>query len=94
MLTFKIENPELENKFIEVAKSQKKAVEDVVLDAMKYFINMQKEDKLIYTKKDPLKHLHKVKVEFDDEDLSDVKPYSHIEDSAQYIHDLRRKRNS
>ncbi len=94
MLTFKIENSELESKFIEVAKSQKKAVEDVVLDAMKYFINMQKEDKLIYTKKDPLKHLHKVKVEFDDEDLSDVKPYSHIEDSAQYIHDLRRKRNS
>jgi len=25
--------------------------------------------------------------------LSDVKPYAHIEDSAQYIHDLRRQRN-
>ena len=94
MLTFKIENSELENKFLEVAKSQKKAVEDVVLDAMKYFINMQKEDKLVYTKKDPLKHLHKIEREYDDEDLSDVKPFDHIEDSAKYIHDLRRRRNS
>ena len=94
MLTFKIENPELENKFIEVAKSQQKAVEDVVLDAMKYFINMQKEDKLVYAKKDPLKYLHKIEREYDNEDLSDVEPYNHIEDSAQYIHDLRRKRNS
>ena len=90
MLTLSIENPELENKFLEVAKNQKKAVEDVVLDAMKYFINMQKEDKLVYTKKDPLKHLHKIEREYDEEDLSDVKPFDHIEDSAKYIHDLRR----
>ncbi len=94
MLTLSIENPELENKFLEVAKSQKKAVEDVVLDAMKYFINMQKEDKLVYTKKDPLKHLRRIEVDSDDEDLSDVKPFDHIEDSAKYIHDLRRRRNS
>ncbi len=94
MLTFKIENEELENKFLEFAKQQKRAVEDVAIDAMKYFMSMQKEDKLVYTKKDPLKYLHKIEREYDDEDLSDVKPYSHIEDSAQYIHDLRRKRNS
>ena len=94
MLTFKIENQELENKFIEFAKNQKRTVEDVAMDAMKYFMNMQKDDKLVYTKKDPLKYLHKIKREYDDEDLSDVRPYSHIEDSAQYIHDLRRKRNS
>ncbi len=68
-------------------------MEDVVLDAMKYFINMQKEDKLVYTKKDPLKHLHKISREFD-EDLCDDTALTHIEDSAQYIHDLRRKRNS
>ena len=94
MLTFKIENAELENKFLEVARNQKKAVEDVVIEAMKYFINMQKEDKLVYTKKDPLKHLRKIEVDLDDEDLSDVKPFDHIEDSAKYIHDLRRQRNS
>jgi hypothetical protein len=94
MLIFKIENQELENKFLEVAKNQKRAVEDVVIEAMKYFINMQKEDKLVYAKKNPLNHLHKIEKEFDDEDLSDVKPFSHIEDSAKYIHDLRMKRNS
>ena len=94
MLTFTIENQELENKFLEVAKSQKKAVKDLAVDAMKFFIDMQKEDELVYTKKDPLKHLHKIKVDLDDEDLSDVKPFDHIEDSASYIHNLRRKRNS
>jgi len=92
MLTFKIENEELENKFLEFAKSQKKAVEDVAIDAMKYFISMQKEDTLVYTKKDPLKHLHKIEREYD-EDLCDDTALTHIEDSASYIHNLRRQRN-
>jgi len=57
MLTLKIENSELENKFIEFAKSQKKAVEEVAVDAMTYFMSMKKESKgITYTKKDPLKH--------------------------------------
>lgn len=92
MLTLKIENQELENNFLEFANSQKKAVEDVVIDAMNYFMHIQREEKLLYTKKDPLKHLHKIEVDCDDEDLNDVKPYAHIEDSAKYIHDLRRKK--
>lgn len=46
-------------------------------------------DTLVYTKKDPLKHLHKIEYAYDD---GDVKPYSHIEDSAKYIHELRRVR--
>ncbi|MEA1893584.1 MAG: hypothetical protein U9N33_12895 [Campylobacterota bacterium] len=41
----------MENKFLEFAKSQKRAVEDVAMDAMQYFMSMQKEDKLVYTKK-------------------------------------------
>ena len=95
VLTFKIENSELENKFLEVAKNQKKAVEDVILDAMKYFINTQKEDKkdkLVYTKKDPLKHLHKIERDYD-EDMCDDVALTHIEDSASYIHNLRRQKN-
>ena len=94
MLTLKIENKELENNFLEFAKSQKRAVEDIAIDAMKYFMNMQKEDKLVYQKKDPLKHLHKIKYEYDNEDLSDIRPFDHIEDSARYIHNLRRQRDS
>ena len=40
-----------------------------------------------------MKHLHKIKYEDDGEGLSDVKPYSHIEDSALYVHNLRREKN-
>ena len=92
MLTLKIDNSELENKFIEFAKSQKKAVEEVAVDAMNYFMSMKKESKGIsYIKKDPLKHLHKIERECDESMCDDV-ALTHIEDSAQYIHDLRRKK--
>jgi|SaaInlStandDraft_4_1057021.scaffolds.fasta_scaffold71988_2 hypothetical protein len=46
MLAIKIENKEFESKFLEFAKSQKKAVE-----AIKYFINSKNNDTLVYTKK-------------------------------------------
>ena len=50
---------------------------------MKLFIDTHtKEDKLIYTKKDPIKYLDKIKYQDDNEDLSDVRLFSHIEDSA------------
>ena len=92
MLTLKIENQELENKFLEFAKNQKRAVEDVAIDAMKYFISMQKEDKLVYTKKDPLKHLHKTTREYDENMCDDI-ALTHIKDSADYTHDPRRQKN-
>jgi hypothetical protein len=38
-----------------------------------------------------MKHLVKLNYEYD-ENLDDVKPYGHINDSAKYIHDLRRQR--
>ncbi len=95
MLAIKIDNPEIEDKCREYAKQQKKTLEDVVSDAMKLFLDVNKKDnQLVYTKKDPMKHLHKAKYNYKDdgEDLSDVKPYSHIEDVAKYVHDLRRVR--
>jgi len=93
MLAIKIDNPEIEKKFFEYAKLKKKKIEDVVVEAMKQFLDKQtEEDEIVYSKKDPIRHIHKINYEDDGEDLSDVKPYSHIEDSAKYIHDLRRKR--
>ncbi|MDY0124214.1 hypothetical protein [Sulfurimonas sp.] len=93
MLAIKIDNPEIENKFKQYAKQQKKAVDDLVGEALKMFLDMQRQDdELVYVKKDPMKHLHKVEYEDDGEDLSDVKPYGHIEDSASYVHNLRRER--
>ncbi len=37
--------------------------------------------------------MSKIDYSDDGEDLSDVKPYSHIDDAAQYIHDLRRDKS-
>lgn len=60
---------------------------------MKLFIDMHKKDsELIYTKKDPMKYLNKIEYEDDGEDLSDVKPFSHVEDSALYVHNMRREK--
>ena len=91
MLAIKIDNPEIENKFKEYAKQQKKAIEDVVSEAMKLFLDTHKQDnEIVYTKKDPMQHIQKIAYKDDGEDLSDVKPYKHIENSALYIHNLRR----
>ncbi|DAB28938.1 MAG TPA: hypothetical protein CFH84_12250 [Sulfurimonas sp. UBA12504] len=92
MLAIKIDNPEIENKFKEYAKKQKKSLEDLVSDALKLFLDLhKKDDELIYAKKDPMKHLHKIKYDYDEEFCDEV-ALTHIEDSAKYIHDLRRKR--
>ncbi|MGM0520401.1 MAG: hypothetical protein ACQERD_12265, partial [Campylobacterota bacterium] len=81
MLAIKIDNPEIENRFKEYAEQNKKAVEELASDALKMFLDMKKQDdELIYTKKDPMKHLHKIEYDYEDdgEDLSDVKLYSHV----------------
>lgn len=90
MLAIKIDNPEIENRFKQYAAQNKKAVEDLVSDALKMFLDIKKQDDmLIYTKKDPMKHLHKISYEYD-ESLCDEVALTHIEDSARYVHNLRR----
>ena len=94
MLAIKIDNPEIENRLKEYAKQQKKAIEDLVNEAMKLFLEThRKDDVIIFTKKDPMQHIVKINFDDDGEDLSDVKPYSQVEDSAKYIHELRRERD-
>lgn len=90
-----IDNIEIEKRFREYAEKNKKDMKVVIVDALKMFLDMhKKDDELIYKKKDPLKHLRTIEYEHDDgEDLSDVKPYSHIKDSAKYVHNLRREKN-
>jgi len=89
-ITLKIDNPDIEEQLKQFIKEQK----EITLEALNSFINsFQKQEKLIYKKRDPRKYSSKIEyIDEDNEDLSDVKPYSHIEDSGQYIHDLRRKR--
>jgi hypothetical protein len=95
MLVFKIDNKEFENEFLEFVKMQKKTVEDVAIDALKKLMasNENKKSTLIYTIKDPLKHLHKSQIKFD-ESMCDEVALTHIQDSASYIHNMRRQRNT
>ncbi len=93
MLAIKIDNPEIENEFKEYAKRQKKAIEDVISEAMKLFLDIHKKNSgLIYNKQDPMQHIVKTDYKDDGEFLDDVKPYAHVKDTAKYIHDLRRER--
>ena len=92
MLAIKIDNPEIESAFKKYAKQQKKALDDVVSEAMKLFLDVNKQDnELIYIKQDPMQHIVKSDYKDDGECLDDVKPYAYVKNSAQYIHDLRRE---
>ncbi|MEA1892107.1 MAG: hypothetical protein U9N33_05275 [Campylobacterota bacterium] len=91
MLAIKIDNPEIENRIKQYAIQNKKAIEELTSDALKIFLDMKKkDDEITYTKKDPMKHLHKKEYAYDDEDLSEVELYSYIDDVAEYVHNLRR----
>ena len=92
VLTIKINNPEIEHKFKEYAKEQKQTVEDIANEAMKFFLESKKNKKLKVKKLNPKEHIVSLEYKDDNEDLSDVKLYENIKDSAQYIHNLRRKR--
>jgi len=90
-ITLKIDNPDIEEQLKAFVQEQK----EITVEALKsFFDSLGTKKKLKYKKKDPRKHMHKiVYMDDDNEDLSDVKPYAHVEDSAKYIHDLRRQRN-
>lgn len=89
MLAVNIDNPELEKRFKEYAKNEKRSLEDIISNALKLFI--ENKENFSYSKKDPMKFLVKQDFNSDDEDLSDVKLFSNIEDSSEYISSLRRK---
>ena len=87
-ITLKIDNPDIEQQLKEFIKEQK----ELTLEAFNNFINsFQKQEKLIYKKRDPKKYSRIIKREYDSEDVDDV-ALLHIEDSAKYVHDLRREK--
>ena len=86
-ITLKIDNPDIEEQLKQFVKEQK----EVTLEALNNFINsFQKEEKLVYKKRDPKKYSRIIQREYDPDDVDDV-ALLHIEDSAKYVHDLRRK---
>ncbi|MBD3793371.1 MAG: hypothetical protein IE889_04325 [Campylobacterales bacterium] len=94
-MTLNIDNPHLEKQLLQFVREQKQNLEEITVEALELFMErFNKKEKFHYTKRDPKKYMHKIEYnDENDENLSDVKPYAHIEDSAKYIHDLRRKRN-
>ena len=92
MLTIKIEDKEFESKLLEYVKFKKETIENITLIAINNLINCNENNPLNYTKQDPLKHLHKIQHKYDN-DLCDEVALTHIEDSAAYIHELRRQKN-
>ena len=89
MLTIQINNPEIEKEIFDYLKNKSKKLEEITVEAFQEFL---KKDKLTYKKLDPLKHMKKIEYDYD-EDLCDEVALTHIKDSAEYIHNLRRKRN-
>ena len=90
MLALQIDNAEIESVFVDKFKSNKKEFIDFIAKNLEQF---KSKKNLQYTKKNPMEHIQTISYIDDSENLNDVKPYSHIENSAQYIHDIRRKKD-
>lgn len=86
VITLKIENPEIEQVLFKFANSQKKQMEEVAIEAIREFITSFN---ISYTKKNVSEHKHVIHKEYDDS-LTDDVALEHIQNSAEYIHNLRR----
>jgi hypothetical protein len=88
MLAIQINNQELENSFLEFAKTQKQSIENIASEAIKYFISQKNRHDTTYTKKDVSKHIRKIQRDYTD--VSEDIALTHIDNSAEFIHNLRR----
>lgn len=86
-----IENKELETKLLEEANKKGKKLASIIIDTLEKKFLPKKERKLKYKKLDPLKHISRIKYEVDEnDDLTDVFPFQDVDNSAGYIHELRK----
>ncbi len=88
-ITLNIDIPESEKQLAEFVREHKDIAVEALKDAMGSF---RKDEKIVYKKRDPRKYSHIIKREYNSEDADDV-ALLHIDDSAKFIHDLRRQRN-
>ncbi len=90
-LVLNIENQELTDTLQEFSLKQKKTMEEIAIEAIKIFIETSKKKyKPIYAKKDVTKNMQVIKKDFD-ENLCDDIALTHIQNSADYIYNLRRQ---
>jgi hypothetical protein len=95
MITLKIDDAEIEHQLLELAKDQKKDLETLTIQAITAFIDICKEKKLVYQKKDMTKHVTVIQRTVDPNDLDqDIAPYAQVDDSSAYVKNLRNQRHS
>ena len=86
-----IENKELEIKLLEEANKKGKKLASIIIDILEKKFLPKKERQLKYKKLDPLKHISRIEYEVDEyDDLTDVFPFEDVDNSAIYIHELRK----
>jgi hypothetical protein len=86
-----IENKELETKLLEEANKKGKKLASIIIDILEKKFLQKKERQLNYKKFDPLKHISRIEYEVDENDaLTDVFPFEDVDNSAIYIHELRK----
>ncbi len=92
MLTLEIKNTEIEFKVKKIVKDKKISLDKFVTDALTLMINSFKKEDIKYKKRNPLNYCHKISLSYNEELCSNI-ALTHIEDSASYVHNLRRKRD-
>jgi len=86
-----IENRELEKQLMEESKKKGQKLATIILDFLEKNYLRDELPPLQYKKLDPLKHMKKIEYLIDEsEDLSDVKLFEKVKDSAEYIKQKRK----
>ncbi len=99
MLTikFNIEDEQLAQRLVEKAETHGKTVDELVKELVDDQYASTGELDFDYPRLDVREHMEVIQEKLTEEEERilaknpDVRPYSHIKDPAQYIHDLRRK---
>ncbi len=88
-LTLQITDETIEQSLFRLAQKQSKEVSEVIMMAIQDFITHN--EPLSYKKLDPLVHSTVINYQVTDENLDEVKPFSDVNDAAQYVQTLRQK---
>ncbi len=96
-ININIEDSELEQRLLQEAQANGKSVNELVRELVDEQFADSGTPHFKYTKQDVREHMRVIQYDLTDEEEEilaqnpDVRPFSHIKDSAKYIHDLRRK---
>lgn len=101
MLTIHIEDAQLEARILEKARTFGKSAQQFLNDIVLKELNEETTEKFPFEipRLDYREHGYIYTPEFTEEELSlpddpSIKPFSHITDSAKYVHDMRRKQRN